>query len=287
MGESPKLNPCDSCRARHLKCDYEDDVCSRCVRNGTACFRSKSHIKFRHGSSKRYDSGFSKQQVWLRTSGSSSRVNYVDETPDLTVPNESNGDIPFVTDREPQSTTSKVLGPSSPVVATRLSPQKRLRSDAVVSESRDCGVEASDHEAWIATEQNPQKRRRLNSGSLRRGFAVELDGVLFNNLSSDNLDSLPPVFGPSCGGVKPTSTRPEPPRSSAGAFSPLGLITGSSTEWTASTLTEAALMRFWAKELANWFDLCDSERHFELVGIEPDTSLCQISNDPLSSPAVL
>ena len=279
MGDSPKVRPCDSCRAKHLKCDYEGEVCSRCVKNGTACSRSKPHIKFRRGSSKRYDSGFSKQQVWLRTSAPSSCDNYVDETPDIIVPTQRNRDIAFVVDQAQQSATSNTLGPSSAVVPTRLSPQRRLGADTVTPGSRGRRAEASDHEAWIATEQSPRKRRRLNSGSLRRGFAIEPDGVHFNNLSSLTSKSLQPDSGPSSVELRAISVGPQVSRSSEGDFQPLGRIEGAPTEWTAATLTEATLMRFWVRELASWFDLCDSERHFALVGVDFDTSFCQSSND--------
>ena len=212
--------------------------------------------------------------MWLRTSVPSSRANYVDETSDHTAPNKSDGEITLATDQVPPLATSKRVGSSSPVVATWLPSQDLSGSEGVAPKSRDRRVEASDHEAWIAI-QSPQKRRRLNSGSFGRGFAIELDGVLFTNLSSPTLDSLPPVFGPSSEALKAGSAIPRLSGSSAAVFSPLGLIEAPSTEWTAGTLTEAALMRFWAKELASWFDLCDSERHFELVGMKLYTSSCQ------------
>ena len=52
--------------------DYDILLCRRCERNGEECVHGRTRIKFMHGSSARYDLGFSKDQTWMRTAGRAS-----------------------------------------------------------------------------------------------------------------------------------------------------------------------------------------------------------------------
>ncbi|WYZ40850.1 hypothetical protein EsH8_IV_001191 [Colletotrichum jinshuiense] len=78
---------CESCRARHIKCD-KGDPCGQCVRKGRACVRG-TKLKFRHITLQSNTSGhrgepqyeFSPAQKWCRVSGK--RLRFIDETSDI------------------------------------------------------------------------------------------------------------------------------------------------------------------------------------------------------------
>ncbi|KAH8690308.1 hypothetical protein BGW36DRAFT_390575 [Talaromyces proteolyticus] len=72
----------DFSAARHLKCDGNKPICERCERTGVSCIWGQTRIRFRHGSSARYDADFADDQPWLKSDG---HVNYkyVDETADI------------------------------------------------------------------------------------------------------------------------------------------------------------------------------------------------------------
>ncbi|TDZ23537.1 Adhesion and hyphal regulator 1 [Colletotrichum orbiculare MAFF 240422] len=78
---------CQSCRARHIKCD-KGDPCGQCVKKGRACLRG-TKLKFRHitvasetGKTRtepQYE--FSETQRWCRINGK--RLRFIDETAEV------------------------------------------------------------------------------------------------------------------------------------------------------------------------------------------------------------
>ena len=67
---------------RHSKCDTDRPRCKPCARAGNECVRVSTRIKFKTGSSGRYDSRFGKEQPWL-TRSKHARIHFVDQTPEL------------------------------------------------------------------------------------------------------------------------------------------------------------------------------------------------------------
>ncbi|KAK4944891.1 hypothetical protein LTR10_015810 [Elasticomyces elasticus] len=75
-------DPCQECRDRHLKCDDNYPKCKQCERLGGRCRRGKGKLKFRHGSSARYDATFAKDQTWLDQT-KNAKFQFVDQGPEL------------------------------------------------------------------------------------------------------------------------------------------------------------------------------------------------------------
>ncbi|KAE8163285.1 hypothetical protein BDV40DRAFT_311860 [Aspergillus tamarii] len=63
-------------------CDDESETCRACQKTGNVCERTASKIRFRHGSSAKYDSSFGNDQVWLRTN-KRSKFDFVDESDEV------------------------------------------------------------------------------------------------------------------------------------------------------------------------------------------------------------
>ncbi|CDM27176.1 transcriptional regulator family: Fungal Specific TF [Penicillium roqueforti] len=57
---------CDPCRVLHHKCDGILPQCSRCIRTGRECARSKKETKFRQAKGRTTRTKFPSNQVWLR-----------------------------------------------------------------------------------------------------------------------------------------------------------------------------------------------------------------------------
>ncbi|KAF4411341.1 Adhesion and hyphal regulator 1 [Colletotrichum fructicola] len=78
---------CESCRARHIKCD-KGDPCGQCVSKGRSCVRA-TKLKFRHitvtgdgdGNRGEPQYEFSETQKWCKIN--SKRIRFIDETTDI------------------------------------------------------------------------------------------------------------------------------------------------------------------------------------------------------------
>ncbi|OBT81366.1 hypothetical protein VE02_10173 [Pseudogymnoascus sp. 03VT05] len=62
--------------------DDNDSTCKLCHRLNTLCVRNKDKLKFRHGSTARYDAAFKTDQPWFKQS-SNTKLQFVDERPEL------------------------------------------------------------------------------------------------------------------------------------------------------------------------------------------------------------
>jgi len=48
--------------------DDSGTTCQRCLKAGQECVRHPRRVKFRHGSTAKYDSEFSRDQIWVNPS---------------------------------------------------------------------------------------------------------------------------------------------------------------------------------------------------------------------------
>ncbi|QSZ35409.1 hypothetical protein DSL72_008279 [Monilinia vaccinii-corymbosi] len=205
---------------------------------------SLGNLRFRHGSSARYDSDF-KDQVWVKTSGKICSE-FVDELPEL-------DEIYTVTPKRENttlsdSTTRRSKTPQSVVSTDLIEPVTTFPSKS----SKDS---LSKHQA-----KSPVKRRRAD------------DESSFVSSKHSNVKSYPRRPAKVSGDLTASRTSGE-----AVPWLPVGWDPSTpfprdlNTQIVAvdvrcqSEIQEACLLRYFVNELACWFDLCDPERHFALV----------------------
>ncbi|MCJ1304012.1 hypothetical protein MMC08_006824, partial [Hypocenomyce scalaris] len=144
-----KNDPCQTCRG-----DEARPICGRCKRSGDECLRAVSKLRFRHGSSARYDSDFADDQIWLSTSGNGT-LEYIDETQELAnyYARDTDQDVPPGLEHRSGSFGSSVDAATSarPYGTPSSRPEP---SPSIQSQSSKVTVEP---ETW------PLKRRRTNT----------------------------------------------------------------------------------------------------------------------------
>ncbi|KAL2013704.1 hypothetical protein VTN00DRAFT_1229 [Thermoascus crustaceus] len=261
-------DPCQNCRNHHSRCDSIKPKCLRCQRSGRECVRRSSRLRFRHGSSARYDHEFSKDQVWLSSSNNGSATyEYIDETPHLA----------------PSYTQSPV-----PVCSPELNDHRRNVSLSIPTVP--IGTTGTES---VAASSDPT-HSEIPKSPLNQDF---IDSVPTGNRnielpqSTTGYQSLGPLHSPrfsrDCGISPSTSASYD-----AGAGSHWNFLASSDnarqlmsrspcdiqeeSSWSICPpllirqhtvrprfdIQEACLMKYFVENLAKWFDLCDPKRHF-------------------------
>ncbi|KAB8302293.1 hypothetical protein EYC80_005731 [Monilinia laxa] len=207
---------------------------------------SSSHgkLRFRHGSSARYDSDF-KDQVWVKTSGKICSE-FVDEFPELdeiytAVPKRENTTISGSTirrSRTPQSVDSTDLVESATTSCTKSSRGSFSKHQAKSPGKR----RRPDDESSFSSSKHPHVK------SYPRRPAKDSGDLTKSNIIGEAVP-LPPVEW------------------DLSTFYPqeLNMQNAAIGELCQSEIQEVCLLRYFVDELACWFDLCDPERHFALI----------------------
>ncbi|TVY34701.1 hypothetical protein LOCC1_G006819 [Lachnellula occidentalis] len=243
--------------------------------SGTAAPKANfGNLRFRHGSSARYDSDFAKDQVWVSISGQVCSQ-FVDELPEL---------------REIYSTTPK----SEQVAASVATPQPSRHAETespAASTTAPSNLSAisenfggAQSAPWIPrsalseTQLTSPPKRRCSNRSDRSSFhsPSQTSGILSTYPRSTSSFAGSPIgHGDAIDSLLRAADysdhhRPHHPKSLGSPqqtqVSPYDEIDQSiSRAWPEVRIQEACLMRYFIDELACWFDLCDPERHFALV----------------------
>ncbi|KIW94891.1 uncharacterized protein Z519_04869 [Cladophialophora bantiana CBS 173.52] len=232
-------------------------------RTGERCIRSRTGIRFRHGSSARYDTkGFSTNQTWLKPKRAL-ELKYIDETAELTAIYDQDAEFEHAEDLEGEDEVEP--GPASslgdgeggddavdlPDTATHSYHQDKGTTDFTNSGTGTGDASNAGVSAWPS---------QTGKQSILENAAESTTGPspLYIRSHWGAQSSIPYS--------SPVQTRPEdfePPSS------PLftGLVKKPSRSSTQSihTVQEVILLRYFVDHLARWFDLCDPEKHFEFI----------------------
>ncbi|KAI3537996.1 hypothetical protein CSPX01_09793 [Colletotrichum filicis] len=274
---------------RHEKCDDQQPRCSRCEKRNVECFRPERRPSFRQGSTANYDGAFSREQRWVNSRPRAFRF-------DSRAPNGT-----------PTPTQEKDISNDSPASHEPSLPDTRVAASAILHETsrnlseapalvnHDRGVE--DTLPPIPT---PTKRRRTEpapqdgghffpaspAGSGASGASPWSNTALSTGrvrLREDEVSIHSPHavpqsvehFSPSAGSYHTTTQDHDLVGNIPNAPLPEGI-------------QEACLLRYFVEELSQWvtchtvatFDLCDEERHFQLVVVRRARS-CQPLRDAI------
>ncbi|KAI3557729.1 ArcA-like protein [Colletotrichum abscissum] len=273
--------PCARCKERHEKCDDQQPRCSRCEKRNVECFRPERRPSFRQGSTANYDGAFSREQRWVNSRPRAFRFDSraPNSTPTLTQEKDSSNDSPA--SHEPSLPDTRVAA------SAILHETSRNLSEAPVLVNHDRGVE--DTLPPIPT---PTKRRRTEpapqdgghffpaspAGSGASGASPWSNTALSTGrvrLREDDISIHSPHavpqsvdhFSPSAGSYHTTTQDHDLVGNIPNAPLPEGI-------------QEACLLRYFVEELSQWFDLCDEERHFQLVVVRRARS-CQPLRDAI------
>ncbi|TVY14450.1 hypothetical protein LARI1_G007024 [Lachnellula arida] len=234
------------------------------------------NLRFRHGSSARYDSDFAKDQVWVSISGQVCSQ-FVDELPEL-------HEIYSTTPKSEQA--ASVTTPQQSRHTETESPAASLTAPSNLSAiSEDFGG-AQSASSWIPrsalseTQLTSPAKRRCSNKSDRSSFRSlsQTSGILSTYPQStssfagspighgDAIDSLLRAADYS---DHHRARQPEvlssPQQTQISPYNEIVHSPSMSRAWPEVRIQEACLMRYFIDELACWFDLCDPERHFALV----------------------
>ncbi|QKX62809.1 uncharacterized protein TRUGW13939_09974 [Talaromyces rugulosus] len=220
------------CRSRHLKCDGRKPVCRRCEQSQASCVWGLPKIRFRHGSSAKYDADFAADQTWLN-SAQEVDYKYVDETAEIascyTTGTTQYAPLPWVSSRI-HSLSSASIQPS-------------------ISDSYSTNQETLSH----FTENSPSSPRQQRHFDQEKEY--DQQSLQVSTADGYSITPLSPLHPQShfrllelkegTSGLNEQHRRVLPPPS--------------------LDLQEASLLRYFVLQLAHCFDLCDSERHFALT----------------------
>lgn len=240
-------------------------------------------LRFRHGSSARYDQDFAKNQPWVKVTGKIC-TQFVDELPELAEIYSVNPTT--VPKTKPAATASHVHAPRSPP------PESPSCSTAVFSISSDHPTPGTTPPLQLGSRAaTPRtKRRRTNDSessssfhSLNATSPLQFFGVLpHHQVATQGLGESPLVPDEEVVGIdsllKAADFSEHGTNQAAGlidlafqdpgpSFATPGREVQPETPgvWPHANIQEACLMRYFIDELACWFDLCDLERHFAFV----------------------
>ncbi|KAH0837510.1 putative arca-like protein [Fonsecaea pedrosoi] len=278
-------DPCQECRDRHLKCDDNYPKCKQCERLGERCRRGKGKLKFRVGSSARYDASFSKDQTWLEQT-KNAKFQFVDQGPELE--NYYSQDDLLVTSTkanaqdERQETASRPPKRLESSIDTELSPTVR---SAVSTDLPAFLVPFNPHHESVLVH-SPIKRRRT-ADTIPPDYLTHPNRSTYTAYdpirSQYRIYDSPKVYGPtSPDGFAYMPEQHQVPKvveaeyqrlaDSAAATIPDDSLL-SPAIWKEEffwpnqyTTTQCAcLMRYYIEHLAPWFDVGDPARHFTLA----------------------
>ena len=231
------------------------------------------NLRFRHGSSARYDSDFAKDQPWVKITGKSKfdlqlwaslQVNpdttlsvcseFVDELPEL--------DEIYSTTPNPKPKVAATNAASDVTTTQNPAAESPTGSIAVVTNVSDDPGPWTPRSLYSGQPLGPPvvtsriKRRRTNESDRTSFQSVgqspsaipyheRTHSFAGSARTEDAIDSLLRAADFS---EQPFAEQPDTP----------GV-------WPHASIQEACLMRYFIDELACWFDLCDPERHFALI----------------------
>ncbi|KAF2152781.1 hypothetical protein K461DRAFT_152808 [Myriangium duriaei CBS 260.36] len=255
---------CQNCRARHLKCDREQPICSRCAHSGLEC-RQGLNVRFRHDanptvSTKRDSTDvFADNQEWVSTSG---RLTFVDETLDTIAVYDPSGSADLVADSSTSLIAADASSPTHriallpPNLATTRQIQSPVRSNSTPAQQTHSPV----HQLVTQAQQHTSPLRRTVSPVL----PVPIQNPGPTSTPREPTHSSPTQY------LSPTDTWSDQPplRPWSSAGSPIGpplatpLPKGPAHFYNEK---EAELLRYFVSHLARSFDLTDPSCHFRLV----------------------
>ncbi|KAH7417794.1 hypothetical protein BKA64DRAFT_612527 [Cadophora sp. MPI-SDFR-AT-0126] len=228
-------------------------------------------LKFRHGSSARYDTDFAKDQTWVRVSGKLCSE-FVDELPEL---EEIYSAVPKP--RTPIASYTTATPPNQPTPTGSATPVTTTLQDSLFASSSEWTPRSLYSGTQITS---PTKRRRTDGPSSDNGWPA-------TNTNVESSVYMPSSFHERTTSFQEAQFGHEHAIDSllrAADFSEQAVIEEISftsprsqtraqvrvpydtpRAWTQGNVQEACLMRYFIDELACWFDLCDMERHFALI----------------------
>ncbi|KAJ9268289.1 transcriptional regulator family: Fungal Specific TF [Paecilomyces variotii] len=249
---SSRPDPCENCRRNHVKCDDSGTTCQRCLKAGQECVRHPRRVKFRHGSTAKYDSEFSRDQIWMNPlANGTTSFDFIDETPDLAAFYRRDSLVVYSqgSDYEGKSaspsseiesyppstnvpTTFPLPTDGSAIFSSESSGSLRdIYGDVLSPESTQLGI--SQAAMWC----HPSSTAKFSQQSHATAMSPENKGSFKSPL--------------------PTSSRYDRSHS---LFPPL--FVQEDSIWPNLDVEQACLLRYFIENLARWFDLCDPERHF-------------------------
>ncbi|KAL0934978.1 ArcA-like protein [Colletotrichum truncatum] len=265
--------PCARCKERHEKCDDQQPRCSRCEKRGVECHRPQRKSSFRQGSTANYEGAFTRDQHWVNSRPRAFRF-------------DSRANKKAGESSQPQDASNE-----SPASNASSLPETRLAVSSVLHETvrnLSDGPDLLIRERRLEEAQPlpaPIKRRRTEtaphdgSGSQ---FPVSPAGSGTSGASPWSTtvlptgrvrlrDDEPPLSSPqSTGQQQVTAVNQFSP--SADSYHPpsvedAAIVGGLQPPQPTPNdgIQEACLLRYFVEELSPWFDLCDDERHFQLV----------------------
>ncbi|RDW80367.1 hypothetical protein BP5796_05065 [Coleophoma crateriformis] len=212
-------------------------------------------IRFRHGSSARYDQDFPPGQQWVKISGKL-RSEFVDETLDL---NEYYGQA--ITPVERDSTLRSLCLPLPAILCEHNHLEREVPAAEVASTT-----------SWVSVRHEEIESEHVAPGTLHDETSTVLPS--FNDQFRDVLTSS----------STRTSTSPNQNLALPSPITPHSHVVTSPSVLSQSTNTprtqrsdpisvigpkldeqEACLLRYFIENLARWFDLCDPDNHFATV----------------------
>lgn len=227
------------------------------------------NLRFRHGSSARYDSDFSRDQVWVSTSGKICSE-FVDELPEL---DEIYSVNPKAKQAASITTTPQSRQAESPAASiAALSNASNTSEDPALIQSASLTTRSTFDRQFAS----PGKRRRTNESDRSSFHSISqtsgkfatypqtTSGFAGSPIRHENaIDSLLRAADYSDQSNLPTDILSSPSQAHISPYSEIDHSTPRA--WPQVGIQEACLMRYFIDELACWFDLCDPERHFALV----------------------
>ncbi|KAJ9253551.1 transcriptional regulator family: Fungal Specific TF [Paecilomyces variotii] len=279
---------------KHVKCHYDSDgQCQRCKREGEECVRERTRIRFRHGSRGSFHTTFAEDQPWVGTGGIFQFVNETagvvasylqqedpDRESDAGVEDEPWGDhnVRLLTGQTPASGGTKKQSESSALVTCARNVPGASTPRRSFSGSISCEPSHGRNEI----------DRKQPTGRDMSGHAQEPASTPLSSSSSSQAFPLPRYRPrvPSYSAPRTPSDYPSvsdfssPGSASAYQILQQAVLQDPTTDpfWDdlvkrparetfhdGHSRLQAVLLRYYAEEIADRFDLCDPERHFARV----------------------
>lgn len=253
------IRPCERCRSQHLKCVYESEKCRRCERSGAECVQITKNFRFR---------GVQISKLRREHKKSNQNGSTIDHV------------VPKGTSQDSQAETNGRREAKNPDLSL---PERKAHQDGLA-----VGVQALpqlDWQAHLNTTDSPIRsetsrngfqdpvsptekadaqpeflsppRRPMSSGQGGHSDSTGLAQVHCAWASVMSLDSLPaPSSSPQMSSVRSAPSN---------LLDQLVKFPTRGTKNTSLDYLETVLLRYFHEELAQWFDLCDPDRHFATV----------------------
>ncbi|WQF87577.1 Putative zn(2)Cys(6) fungal-type DNA-binding domain-containing protein [Colletotrichum destructivum] len=264
--------PCARCRERHEKCDDQLPSCGRCEKRGVECHRPEKRPSFRQGSTANYDGTFSRGQRWVNSRPRAFRFDSRAANPTATTTL-----IRDTNDDSPASNASSL--PDTRVAATNAW-HETVRNPSEVPD-------AAGHEAGLdgvlplptpaakrrRTEPAPQEGEQFFPASPAASGASVVSPWSSTALPTAGITSLReddiPIHSPQAVGHVGEQQQQQHFSPSAASYHTTTQhqddLASIQTTQPTEGIQEACLLRYFVEEFSPWFDLCDDERHFQLV----------------------